>query len=280
MRRILAPLVAALLVIGRYPESFAASTSTTTREPCGSGAPSGCGPFGVCRTLDASGQRCVCDRGYAGADCSLQAINCRGDVDPNGARTCFNGGRCVEKEMYFPDQDSTTTWYCDCSTATGDAKRFAGHQCQYPTSAHCEAGIKTSEYAFCVNGGRCIQIVDRGEPHPGCLCRTGFEGRHCQYAKGTAPAKEPIYSAAMENSTKGIHGFALALVILIVLGFVSCTTYVVVRRDTSFLLTGPVDVRSVIPVDLNLNEIDDTSKNPQEDMTGQDGNRVYDVEIS
>ena len=52
-----------------------------------------------------------------------------------------------------------------------------------------------------------MSIVRRGEPHAGCHCPRDFEGRHCQYRKGTAPAYELNYASSKSN-----HGGVDALV--------------------------------------------------------------------
>ncbi|KAL7570954.1 hypothetical protein ACA910_002583 [Epithemia clementina (nom. ined.)] len=186
----------------------------------------GCGPFGTCEAcLDTDscqgGKHCKCEEGYAGYDCSLPMELCPRDDDDNnnndglsydgtqrGVWACFNGGKCRPKKQPQSqprlDTGETTysTWYnyyCDCSSAVGQAgTMFAGDQCEYSYVTSCEIGRSFSTYAFCVNGGQCLQQVQPGEAHPGCFNCPGFEGRHCQYALGTAPAQE-LQDALLEE---------------------------------------------------------------------------------
>lgn len=172
-----------------------------------------CGPFGDCvrnsntnadeeRTTCADGHcddadsnnnddnpyTCQCHSGYSGSDCSFRAPTpCR--ITGLNATLCYNGGTCEEY---------TTTegmaFRCNCQAAYGEADVHAGPQCEHDTTDVCEAGRASSHYAFCTNEGQCKAYVVPGEDHPGCDCTgTGFEGRHCQFVEGTAPAEEIIY---------------------------------------------------------------------------------------
>jgi len=101
---------------------------------------------------------------------------------------CLNGGICQEIEV----GGGVAGMVCDCQSAVVGSYSTVGHQCEFKAEVSCEAGREFSSYAFCVNGGVCKSLVEPEEPHPLCDCSDGFEGRHCQFAVGTAPQEEPI----------------------------------------------------------------------------------------
>ncbi len=164
--------------------------------------PIDCQPNGTCQ----DGQ-CVCEQGFAGADCSFPFQTC-----PDGILTCFDGSECRRTSMRIED-GSRSNYVCDCSTLS-QASPFQIDECESPDSEACVAGQLTSDYAFCTNGGRCIDRVQYGEPHGGCKCPDEFEGRHCQYRKGTAPDAE--LKISYEEQEHNIEGFVIFMILLVV----------------------------------------------------------------
>jgi hypothetical protein len=187
---------------------------------------------------------CKCDPGYAGTDCSFQAVTCPGAVGPNEVQTCFNGGVCrqaqegtVESMIINGLPDAELQWSCDCKaaaifTATSQ-KVVAGHQCEFVSQRSCEVGNPNSDYAFCVNGGTCLRMTREGEPHRGCLCGKEHEGRHCQFKEGTAPESELAYMKKQNdiaNEEAGLSGVGLFFVLLAVLGVFGGVGFVLYRH--------------------------------------------------
>lgn len=216
--------------------------------------PDGCGPYGQC----IRGTFCDCNLDYDGDDCSIPieicpgpvvpdalTVNNNGDLDEKEATSCLNGGMCVAQDVI----DATTgekklEWRCDCSTAIGEAassssssssssSAFAGYRCEFPAATSCVvtdniASGKMSTYSFCVNKGSCIQMIKQGEEHPGCGCGPAFEGRHCQYLQGTAPAEELDFAQQQVNDSEnnvGMSGLQIFFVIGMCLIFVSIVGY-------------------------------------------------------
>jgi hypothetical protein len=143
-----------------------------------------CEPNGSCR----EDGECDCLPGFAGADCSFPYETC-----PDGIVTCFDGAQCERLSTRLSD-GTLSQYQCDCFTMP-EASPFQIDQCEAPESEACIAGTSSSpvfvsDYAFCTNGGKCLKKVSTGEPHAGCRCPSEFEGRHCQYRKGTAPPAE------------------------------------------------------------------------------------------
>ena len=79
---------------------------------------------------------------------------------------------------------------------------FAGHECEYSAQEVCDYGTSNSLKSFCTNAGTCVKIIFKGEPHAACACPTEFEGVHCQYLVGTAPASELLL--AMYQDTESV----------------------------------------------------------------------------
>ena len=228
--------------------------------------PNGCGPFGTCvpqacpfakkeppepcpRPAGTPSSYCHCQQGYAGADCSLRVEYCR-SLDATESAVvefqCYNGGTC--RRSTEEGQSSSSSWYCDCSTAVGDAGTIlAGPHCEYTLWTSCHEDLDQEQrqhgrmpavsvvptHAYCVNGGTCARLVSPGHAHPGCqFCPPELEGRHCQYALGTAPLAELHHAQQLleqshrhqqlfkEDSilTLGFTGLGVVVVVLVVVG--------------------------------------------------------------
>ena len=208
---------------------FSFFIASSGQEACGTVA-YGCGAHGKCH-LDTRNcganctERCICDSGFDGNDCNIRVEVCPDSVNQDGDRTCLHGGKC--------QQLSEDEWSCDCTTAKKGEKMYAGHQCEFAAQVSCEIGKIDSAHAFCTNGGRCNSQVKSGEHHPMCDCDDAFEGRHCQYAKGTRPAEETIYAIPAPPAKEGISGgaiFAIVAVCLIVC--VGGAVYMMRRKGT------------------------------------------------
>lgn len=165
--------------------------------------PNDCGPNGVC--LD-GGKGCACHAGFVGADCSFPLLMC-----PDLKMACGNGATCRGTETYHSREGAEKRdpedeiFECNCDEAAAHST-FEGSQCQHAITDYCDEPFDytdvytgydsdpdkaaTNRYAFCTNGGSCLLRIEPHQPHPGCQCIGGYEGRHCQYSAGTAPEAE------------------------------------------------------------------------------------------
>jgi len=184
-----------------------------------------CGPFGDCvadcttgNNVGICGHRCSCHHGFYGDDCSFVVDICPSSASGiKGPSMCLNGGECAMELFPFDGKWVVTRYLCDCTAAAGDASVYGDPRCDFRSQTSCEAGTSSSMYAFCVNGGRCIATVQPGQPAAGCDCAGLFEGRHCQYANGTAPALELLYYSA--RKTRGLSWGLIVLMVLLSLGY-------------------------------------------------------------
>jgi hypothetical protein len=199
---------------------------------------------------------CVCDNGFAGADCSFPYQTC-----PDGILTCYDGAQCTRLSMRLDGERSE--YQCDCSTVS-EASPFQIKECESPESEACVQGQETSDYAFCTNGGKCKNQIQYGEPHAGCTCPDEFEGRHCQYRKGTAPDSELKF--AFEEEEHHIEGFFLFLIILIVGFFLGGFGYIAYKRKMSSTRLITQEELEETTKDIALEECDNTEETPKGEM--------------
>ncbi|KAL3939978.1 MAG: hypothetical protein SGBAC_005404 [Bacillariaceae sp.] len=179
-------IVANILFLSSLPITQAQNSADTKELRC----PGNCEPNGKCILSDSGDpRRCECNFGFSGADCSFPYEQC-----PDGFTTCYDGAKCTrnlsDKDPNDQDGRDDQTYGCDCELMDNNPSPFVIEQCENPVDEVCEIGVKLSQYAFCTNSGKCLELIETGMAHPGCDCGKEFEGRHCQYAAGTAPLAE------------------------------------------------------------------------------------------
>eukprot|EP00529_Nitzschia_sp_RCC80_P026247 CAMPEP_0113475008 /NCGR_PEP_ID=MMETSP0014_2-20120614/18892_1 /TAXON_ID=2857 /ORGANISM="Nitzschia sp." /LENGTH=348 /DNA_ID=CAMNT_0000367901 /DNA_START=144 /DNA_END=1190 /DNA_ORIENTATION=+ /assembly_acc=CAM_ASM_000159 len=227
-------LVLLVVIIQLFCRQEVVSVAAAVDEEC----PIDCGPNGVCHEGE-----CLCNTGFAGADCSFPFETC-----PDGIMQCFGtGATCVpistreqelEDERQHPanggrgsneeGEEEEPRYKCDCSTSTATESPFQITECENPQSQVCEEGQLTSQYAFCTNGGTCVATIRQGMPHAGCHCGNDFEGRHCQYLKGAAPDYE--LKLAYQEEKNDLDPIIKLWITLVCLGVITAFTLVVYRR--------------------------------------------------
>ena len=232
-----------ILLAGSSVESKAAS------------CPGQCEPNGQCINGE-----CVCNDGYAGADCSFPFVNC-----PDDKTMCFDGAQCQRIAMKEEHNKREEGYICDCQHLSG-ASQFQIDECENPDSQVCEVGQSSSLYAFCTNGGKCKEMIHNGAPHAGCICTDDFEGRHCQYRKGTAPESE-LQAAYVEERSHVAGGiaFLIALIVFTVVGGIIGYKFYMDRQQRKL---AEMDITKV---ETTLNDLEVTNSIDSEDVTPFDG---------
>lgn len=111
--------------------------------------------------------------------------------------------------------------------------------------------------------GKCIKQIKTGEPHAGCRCPDGFEGRHCQYREGTAPDAE--LKIAFAEQEHHVEGFLLFFIIIIVGGVLGVFGYVIYGNMYARPPTTMKDIEdSTRDLQLDMTEMNDK---PNGEMT-------------
>uniref|UniRef100_A0A1I8FNQ7 Notch receptor 3 n=1 Tax=Macrostomum lignano TaxID=282301 RepID=A0A1I8FNQ7_9PLAT len=136
--------------------------SESVSDPCASNQP--CLHGGLCRSFAATGTFvCDCASGWLGLRCE-QLLN------PCTESSCLGRGRCLP----------TAAGGFNCRCHAGFRGRYCEHLSQ-PTglpTVQPEPCNSSRWQSWCLNGGRCFQLV--GVELPVCQCRRGFTGSRCQ----------------------------------------------------------------------------------------------------
>lgn len=160
-----------------------------------------------------SGYYCDCLPGFIGHDCGVQVEDCGDPADPPSDLTgevltsCYHGSKCQSSQA-----DAATRYYCDCdalNAVTGPTStKYAGNACEHASTSTCAFSLyrynettrdyDASNHQFCTNGGTCTTLVHGNDPHPGCVCREGWTGSHCE-----APAPTNVVAESRATATAG-----------------------------------------------------------------------------
>lgn len=170
-------------------------------------------------------EHCSCPEGFTGVDCSIPMEIC-GDL----SHICTHGSKCVDK--------GNGNYECDCSAAAMNAA-VAGFYCEHKASAQdmcvkqSSASSRDSD-SFCVNGGTCVGIVSPNDPHPGCLCKNGFDGPHCEFKTSSSLSRPGTFSGGEPETTKQSRKAAILFsFMVIIIGVIAVVAVIAVRRYSS-----------------------------------------------
>lgn len=213
--------------------------------------PAGCELNGVCED-----GVCKCNPGFAGGDCAFPFQTC-----PDGIMMCFNGALC-DLISIRQQEEGKSRYQCDCSTVP-EASPFQISECDEPDAEICQKDVPFSSYAFCTNGGTCVKTVSTGEPHAGCVCPDEFEGRHCQYRKGTAPEAELILAHSQKEHN--VEGFLLFLILCISAMVLGGFGYMVYHLKQLRQVITKEQIDNALE-DIELDEVDPETENPVGEM--------------
>ncbi|KAL9181909.1 hypothetical protein ACHAXT_012252 [Thalassiosira profunda] len=153
---------------------------------------------------------CACPKGFTGHECQLEVDECDG-------ASCYNGSTC---------KSTRNGYYCDCNALNDRSEetdtKFAGLQCQHESTSLCAVslvGETSPNHQFCTNHGKCVKLVSGGEPHPGCLCKSGWDGDHCEI-RSDVFARNPAMASdgGSSKTTNVLIGVMVAVMVVVVLG--------------------------------------------------------------
>jgi hypothetical protein len=108
-------------------------------------------------------EHCDCPQSFMGSHCEASVQEC-GDGDDDGEQhICLHGSQCRR------EGGESGEWTCECEKAFTPNHKYAGTFCQHHHTTTCTnngiSGIYEgpSNFAFCVNDGLCIEMVEYGE---------------------------------------------------------------------------------------------------------------------
>uniref|UniRef100_A0A1I7ZM80 Sushi domain-containing protein n=1 Tax=Steinernema glaseri TaxID=37863 RepID=A0A1I7ZM80_9BILA len=118
-------------------------------------------------------QRCVCETGYTGQDCSVPLDACSTD-------SCGVHGSCIDNQSYYN---------CSCQTD------YRGEQCSTRISP-CNQELTTNLTKICKNGGLCsVNSSDRGY----CHCAAGLHGAQCESLQDKCTTQSCEHGTCLER---------------------------------------------------------------------------------
>lgn len=177
-----------------------------------------------------SGYYCKCKDGFIGHECQLEVDECQGG---SGAPSCYNGSKC---------QSSGGGASCDCNELNRNSgaldTKFSGAMCQHESTSFCAVSLVGNfapNHQFCTNHGDCKKLVTGNQQHPGCDCKPGWMGEHCEIR--TDPfAKTPNMNKSQAqggNKTTSIIMFSLMIVAVVIVALLIAYQVFVAKKKTN-----------------------------------------------
>lgn len=177
---------------------------------------------------DEHGYYCKCPPGFIGHECEIEVEDC--DVGTQSdPQACYHGSNC---------RSSGGDSYCDCEKLNESSdptdRKFAGPMCEHESTSLCAVslvGQHAPNHQFCTNHGTCVKFVSGGEPHPGCICKSGWMGNHCEIR--TDPFAATPVQKSEEGGGNSVAGkVGLSLVIIAVVAMVIGVGLMLVRAKS------------------------------------------------
>ncbi|KAL3763602.1 hypothetical protein ACHAW5_009603 [Stephanodiscus triporus] len=181
-----------------------------------------------------SGYHCKCENGFIGHECEVLVEECSGNAN---APMCYNGAKC-----------KSSGGTCDCKALNQDSgatdTKFEGNMCQYESTSFCAVslvGNHAPDYQFCTNHGECVRLVSGGEPHPGCVCKDGWLGNHCEVRGDPFATQSSKENQGGEgtNSTTALLSSMIVLIAIVTLGIIFALIKHRKMRNAATILGSP-----------------------------------------
>lgn len=161
----------------------------------------------VLQTHD-SGYHCKCPIGYIGHECEIYIQECSSSTQ----HVCYNGSECQSNNKS-----------CDCNAINVESKstdtKYAGDMCQHISTSFCAVtlvGNHAPNHQFCTNHGECVRLVSGRDAHPGCICKDGYTGDHCEVQSDAFGIPQSSSSSSRDVSTLSKTMFGVMIVVMIV----------------------------------------------------------------
>lgn len=154
-----------------------------------------------------SGYHCKCSNGYIGHECEILIQECS-----STQHVCYNGSEC-----------QTNNKSCDCDALNEESEstdtKYSGNMCQHVSTSFCAVtlvGNHAPNHQFCTNHGECVRLVSGGDPHPGCICKDGYTGDHCEVQSDAYGVPQSSSARGNDVSTLSKTMFGVMIVVMIV----------------------------------------------------------------
>lgn len=88
--------------------------------------------------------------------------------------------------------------------------------CQHESTSLCAVslvGEQAPNHQFCTNHGKCVKMVTGGEPHPGCICKDGWMGDHCEISRDPFATLPQMQSAGGGTSGKVLFSVLVVAIV-------------------------------------------------------------------
>lgn len=181
-----------------------------------------------------SGYHCDCLPGYIGHECEIEIDECGNNngeqYDPTMVtvpHTCYHGSEC---------KSSGDSVYCDCNSLNSKsdptAAKFAGLMCEHEATSLCAVSMVETmapNRQFCTNHGECIKMVTKGDPHPGCDCREGWSGDHCELRSDVFAAIPKLAEGDEGGGNKTAGKVLFSMLIIAIICVVATIAVIVIR---------------------------------------------------
>jgi hypothetical protein len=179
------------------------------------------------------GMYCACPEGFAGLHCEFTAEVC-GDENADEL-VCLNGSKCVgEKGNYSCECE---TGYKEESSRYNDDGTQIFCQHHHVDMCHPVLGMEFANSmavpAFCVNDGKCVDVLVETKVYPACECPPLYKGPHCEFYKtideieAGVSSKPATDTAPYDDSRRPA---LIAFLIIIMSGLLLLTGYLLQRR--------------------------------------------------
>lgn len=230
-----------------------------------------------------SGYHCKCKTGFIGHQCEIPVDECVETSASEGPPSCYHGSKC---------QSNGSSVSCDCnklneSSGSTDTK-FAGAMCQHESTSFCAGslvGNHSPNHQFCTNHGTCVKMVMGGELHPGCECKSGWLGDHCEIRQD--PFAKVASAKSEEGGGSGAAGKVLfSLLIIAIIAVASGIAFVIIkgRKRSSFessavAFQGEMSVEKTVVGDGDLDPDGSGTLGSPLGSPSKDGNGVADNDL-
>ena len=183
----------------------------------------------------------------------------------------MHGSKCVPDDF---NEKGEIDFKCDCKGVRDiDGDYVAGEYCQHPVSEYCTKDDTRgkSENAFCTNGGSCLAKIQGNQAHPGCLCKEGWTGDHCDFRhKNDLPQSFSNTKGNRSANMTAIIFSCMALTIMVIIAGAVFVTRKLIAKE---------QVQAQIDAEQSKGNVANVNEATEDGMVSEDFYDLKDVEL-